>query len=133
MAIDMMEETVEQYQSVVERYLAIWNEADAERRQDLIARTWDDDAHYIDPLMQGDGHAGIDALVQAVHQQFPGFRFRPLGAADGHNSYVRFSWELGPEGGPAPIAGSDVATLAPDGRLQRVIGFLDRVPAAAQA
>jgi hypothetical protein len=124
----MMEETMEQHQSIVERYLAIWNEVDAAQRQDQIARTWADDAYYIDPLMEGDGHAGINALVQAVQQQFPDFRFRQLGAVDGHHSYVRFSWELGPEGEPAPIAGSDVATLSPDGRLQRVVGFLDRVP-----
>jgi len=122
---------MEQYLSIVERYFAVWNEADAARRRDLIAQTWAEDAHYVDPVMQGNGHAGIDALVQGVQQRFPGFRFRQLGAIDGHNSYVRFAWELGPEGGLAPIAGSDVATLSPGGRLQRVIGFLDRVPTHA--
>ena len=81
--------------------------------------------------MQGDGRAGIDTLIQGVHQQFPGYRFRQVGAADGHHSYVRFSWQLGPEDGPAPIAGSDVAILTPDGKLQSVIGFLDRIPTAA--
>src|SRR5262245_21486021 len=121
----MMEETMEQYLSLVERYLAVWNATDAGRRNDLIAQTWAEDAHYVDPVMQGDGRAGIDALVQGVHQRFPGFRFRQFGAIDGHHDYVRFSWELGPEVGPAPIAGSDVAILSPDGRLQRVIGFLD--------
>ena len=83
---------------------------------------------YQDPLMQGDGRAGIDALVQGAQQQLPSFRFRSIGAIDGHHHYVRFAWELGPEGEAAPIADSDVATLSPDGRIQRVIGFLDRVP-----
>jgi SnoaL-like domain len=119
---------MKQYADVVDRYLAVWNETDAMRRRELIAQTWADGASYRDPLMQGDGRAGIDALVQGVHQQFPGYRFRQVGAVDGHHSYVRFAWELGPEDGPAPIAGSDVAILAPDGRLQSVIGFLDRVP-----
>jgi hypothetical protein len=119
---------MEQYIEVVERYLAVWNEMDSARRRDLIARSWADEASYRDPLMEGDGHAGIDALVQGVHQQFPGYRFRRIGAVDGHHTYVRFAWELGPEGGPAPIGGSDVAILAPDGKLQSVIGFLDRVP-----
>jgi hypothetical protein len=119
---------MEQYVEVVERYLAVWNETDSARRRDLIARSWADGASYRDPLMEGDGHAGIDALVQGVHQQFPGYRFRRIGTVDGHHTYVRFAWELGPEGEPAPIAGSDVAILAPDGRLQSVIGFLDRVP-----
>jgi hypothetical protein len=122
---------MEQYTDVVERYLAVWNETDAVRRRELIGRTWTDRASYHDPLMQADGHAGIDALVQGVHQQFPGYRFRQVGPVDGHHTYVRFAWELGPEDGPAPIAGSDVATLAPDGRVQSVIGFLDRVPAGA--
>lgn len=120
-----------EYANIVERYFAMWNEDDQTRRRDLIAQTWAEGAHYLDPLMQGDGHAGIDALVQGVQQQFPGFRFRQVGAVDGHHSYARFSWELGPAGEPAPIAGSDVATLATDGRIERVIGFLDRVPAGA--
>ena len=70
-------------------------------------------------------------LVQGVQQQFPGYRFRQVGTVEEHHTYVRFAWELGPEDGPAPIAGSDVASLASDGRIQRVIGFLDRVPAGA--
>lgn len=114
----------------VARYLAVWNETDAARRRELIARTWTEDAHYVDPLMQGDGYTSIDAFVQGVQQQFPGYRFRQVGVVDGHHSYVRFAWELGPARLPAPIAGSDVAILADDGRMRRVIGFLDRVPAA---
>lgn len=120
---------MEQYTDVVERYLAVWNEPDQERRRALIAQTWAEDASYQDPIVHGDGHAGIDTLVQSVQQQFPGFRFRLLGAPDGHHHYLRFAWELGPADGPAPVAGSDIAVLAADGRLERVIGFLDRVPA----
>ena len=116
------------YEAVVTHYLEVWNEADPTRRRALIARGWVEGAHYHDPLMEGIGHEAIDALIQAVHSQFPGYRFQQVGRAEGHNSYVRFAWELGPEGGPAPIAGSDVAVLGPDGRLERVIGFLDRVP-----
>lgn len=122
---------MEQYADIVDRYLAVWNETDAARRRELIAQTWADGASYHDPLMQGDGRAGIDALVQGVHQQFPGYRFRQAGAVDGHHGYVRFAWELGPEDAPAPIAGSDIGILAPDGKLQSVIGFLDRVPTGA--
>jgi hypothetical protein len=126
-----MEDVMEQYIEVVERYFAGWNETDTARRRALIAQTWADDAHYHDPLMVGDGHTGIDTLIQGVQQQFPGYRFRRVGVVDGHHSYVRFAWELGLVDGPAPIAGSDVAILGPDGRIQRVIGFLDRVPAGA--
>ena len=122
---------MEPFTDVVERYVALWNEPEADRRQALIAQTWTEDASYHDPVMHGAGHAGIAALVQGVQQQFPGYRFRHIGAVDGHHTYVRFSWELGPAEGPAPIGGTDVALLAPDGRLQQVIGFLDKVPGTA--
>ena len=122
---------MEQFADVVERYFAVWNETDADRRRALIAQTWTEESSYVDPLMQGDGHPGIDALVQSVQQQSPGYRFRQIGAVDGHHNYVRFAWELGPAEGAAPIGGTDVAMLATDGRLHRVIGFLDKVPAAA--
>jgi hypothetical protein len=66
-----------------------------------------------------------------VQQQFPGFVFRPVGPSDAHHDQVRFSWELGPAGQPAPIAGFDVAVLDGQGRIRTVLGFLDRVPTTA--
>src|SRR6185295_17784699 len=60
---------------LIDRYIAIWNETDAVRRRDLIASTWTETASYLDPLMQGDGQSGIDAMIQAVQERFPGHRF----------------------------------------------------------
>ena len=115
--------------AVIERYFAIWNEPDQERRRALIAETWTDDATYLDPMMAGDGPDGIDAMIAGVQQQATGLQFRQVGTVDSHNDRVRFSWELvGPNGGEPVYAGTDFATLAADGRLQTVTGFLDRVP-----
>jgi hypothetical protein len=125
------ETTVSNATALVERYLAIWNERDATRRRALIAQSWTEDASYIDPLMHGDGHAGIDAMIQAVQDRFVGHRFHLLKQADAYGNYIRFSWELAPEGGAMLVGGSDFATVADDGRLQSVVGFLDHVPANA--
>lgn len=114
---------------IVDRYLAIWNETDGARRRALIAKTWAENADYLDPVMRGAGHAGIDAMIAAAQAQFKGFVFRPLGEPDAHNDRLRFRWTAGPKDGPTVIDGTDVATLAPDGRLAAVCGFLDRVPA----
>ena len=116
--------------SIACRYLDAWNEADADRRARLLREHWTDDARYVDPLMRGDGVQQIDALIAAVHARFPGFRFALVNGADGHGEHVRFSWSLGPAGTDAPIAGSDVVELR-DGRIARVVGFLDRVPPTA--
>jgi len=117
------------FETIVNRYIDVWNERDAGRRRDLIARTWTEDATYVDPIMRGEGHAGIDAMIAAAQQQFPGHLFTLRGAPDSHNDRVRFSWSLAPDGGPAVAHGSDVAVVAQDGRLKSVTGFLDQVQA----
>jgi hypothetical protein len=109
---------------LIDRYFAIWNETDAARRRDLIARTWTEDAAYLDPLVSGEGHEGIDAMVAGVQAQFPGLTFRRTGQIDAHHDRVRFARELGPEGG-APLAGGvDFGVITGDGRLGAVTGFL---------
>ena len=114
---------------IAESYIDLWNETNPVSRKTMIAAAWSEDAIYIDPLMKGQGHSEIDALIGAVHQRFPGHRFTLKGAADGHGDRLRFSWTLG-EPNAAPIAhGTDFAVVAADGRLKSVSGFLDQVKA----
>ena len=118
-------------QDVAARYVVAWNETDPDRRRALVAALWTEDATYADPVMQGQGHGGIESLIAGVQARFPDFRFAVSGQADGYGNRLRFSWDLGPEGAEAVVQGTDFATLAGDGRLQEVAGFLDRVPPAA--
>ncbi len=113
--------------ALIDRYFAAWNETDDERRRDLIARTYTEDAVYVDPLVGGEGRPGIDAMIQGVQQQFPGLRFRRAGTIDSHRDRARFAWELGPEGGAAAAGGVDFVTLT-GGRLRSVTGFVDFAP-----
>jgi hypothetical protein len=128
-----MEANVTNPTDLIDGYIAMWNETDGKRRRDLIARTWAEGARYVDPLMQGDGPAGIDAMVAGVQERFPGYRFRRTGPVDAHNGHVRFTWHLAPEGGPALAAGVDFGVIAADGRLASITGFLDHAPAKAGA
>src|SRR5512137_1956286 len=115
---------------VARRYIDLWNERTASRRREILSQNWASDAKYIDPLMSGDGHDGVDALISGVQQRFPDFRFKLLGQADGFGDHVRFSWGLGPDGADSPIKGTDFATLS-DGRIKSITGFLDQVPPGA--
>ena len=117
---------------LVDRYIAMWNETDAKRRREIIARTWTDDAHYLDPLISGDGPSGIDAMVKGVQERFPGHRFRLTSKVDAHNDRVRFGWELAPQGGAALAGGVDFGVISSDGRLKAITGFLDQLPKAAE-
>ncbi|MBP2314827.1 nuclear transport factor 2 family protein [Azospirillum soli] len=116
---------------VAQHYIAAWNETDPTRRRALLAEHWTEDAHYLDPMVRANGHADIDALIEAVQQRFPNVRFALHGTPDGHNDRVRFSWSLGLAGAEPVVIGTDFVQLAADGRIRSVTGFLDRVPAGA--
>ena len=115
---------------LIDSYIAMWNETDGKRRRDLIAQVWTETATYLDPMLQGDGHAGIDTMVQAVHARFPGHRFRRTSDVDTHHDRVRFNWSLAPETGPAVAEGIDFGVIAGGRRLQSITGFFNPAPAA---
>ncbi|MGV9312920.1 nuclear transport factor 2 family protein [Streptomyces sp. NPDC003691] len=119
------------YEAAVERYFAAWNAPDAEVRAKAVAAAWTEDGSYLDPLMEVAGHEAIAGGIAAAAAQFPGCAFRLKGAVDGHHGIARFSWDLVVlADGSSPAGGSDVITLAEDGRITSVLGFLDRVPGA---
>jgi hypothetical protein len=111
---------------LVDRYIAMWNETDGARRRALIARTWTSNANYLDPLLQGSGHDGIDAMVAAVHERYPGHRFTRTSEVDMHHDRVRFDWTLGPKDGPALVQGTDFGVVTADQLLSAVTGFFNQ-------
>jgi hypothetical protein len=109
--------------TTITTYIDAWNETDAARRRELVEQAFTADARYLDPHFAGDSHDGIDAMIAGVQQQFAGHRFELVDGPDSHHDRVRFTWHLhGPDG---PVAvGTDFATVADDGRLRDVTGFL---------
>ena len=115
---------------IVVSYLAAWNERDASKRRDLIAKTWTEDGSYVDAHRRGDGHDGIDAMLATVQKSFPGYRLDLVSGIEAHNGFVRFSWGAGGvAGAPLYIAGTDFVVLGADGRIESVAGFRDAGPA----
>ncbi len=116
---------------IVAGYIAAWNETDPGRRRDIIARTWSDEGGYLDAHRGGNGHAEIDAMIAAVQEHFPGYRFRLSSGIEAHHERVRFSWSAGgTEQAPLFFGGTDFAMLSEDGRLRSVTGFTDAMPSA---
>ena len=108
--------------TVVNGYIDTWNERDPERRRALVEKVFAADASYLDPHRSGDGPDGIDAMIAAAQEQFPGHRIELTFGPDAHNDRVRFAWELrGPNGTVG--GGTDFATVSADGRLHSVTGF----------
>ncbi|MGW2782463.1 nuclear transport factor 2 family protein [Streptomyces populi] len=125
-----MSANTDRYETAVTRYFEAWNAGGRDTLAKAVAAAWSTDGTYTDPLSDVRGHEGIAAVITSVHEQFPGFVFRPLGSVDGHHDTARFGWELVDESdGSAPVAGFDVIVLDDEGRIRSVHGFLDRVPA----
>lgn len=115
-------------QTTAARYIAVWNETDAGARRKLIEETWVADGAYVDPMAELAGYDQIDAGIAGVQEAFAGLVFT-LGPVDAHHDIARFTWNLGPEGAEPVVVGFDVITMAEDGRIKNVLGFLDKVPA----
>jgi hypothetical protein len=117
--------------NVVDTYLAAWNERVPERRRALVAAAFADDATYVDPARSGAGADGIDAMIAGAQEQHPGVELVLAAAPDHHSEHVRFTWHLRPAGtDTVAMIGHDFASVAPDGRLRDVVGFVE-APAPA--
>jgi hypothetical protein len=119
--------------TIVDTYLAMWNETDPKHRAQLIERAWAGDGRYVDPMLEAEGHAAISEMVAGVQAKFPAHRFRRLSAVDTHHDQLRFVWDLVTPEGAVVVAGIDIGALASDGRLRRITGFFGEIPAAAAA
>src|SRR5881409_3287428 len=100
-------------------------------RAGLIARAWDEDGHYVDPVLEVRGYRALSDMVDAVHGQFPGHRFHRTTGVDLHHDLLRFGWELVAQDGTVAAAGLDVGLVSDDGRLRRIVGFIGALPSKA--
>lgn len=110
------------YEELVRRYMAIWNEPDAAARRAQISGLWaPDGAHYIlDYAMEGpaaiEGRVGR-AYVQWVEQQNHVFR-ATAGTVVGRDNVVKFAWEMVPAQRDEVVsAGFDFLILDGSGRI----------------
>ena len=112
-------------EAVVETYFASWNEPDRARRLQLIADSWTDAAHYVDPLNDVTGHEGVADMMEGVRAQFPGATLQRTGPIDQHHDVARFPWSATGADGAVIVAGIDVVVLGADGKLSALAGFFD--------
>src|SRR5262245_26992758 len=115
---------------VVVRYLAAWNEREPKRRREAVAKAWTEDGSYVDGAREGRGYDGLDAMIATAQGHFPGYRLGLASGIEAHHDYLRFSWAAGGTAeAPLYIKGTDFVTVAGDGRIKSVVGFVDAAPA----
>jgi hypothetical protein len=107
---------------LVDRYIAIWHEPDAEQRRRSVAQLWAEDGIQFTLSREIRGHQALEERVAAAHEEFVktgGFLFRRLGDVQEHHDALTFKWEMVPAGGGDVAAtGTIFLLLSEDGRIR---------------
>jgi hypothetical protein len=128
-----------------DRYVAVWNQPDAERRRTAIAELWTEDGVQflqppqqvheaaaglgLTPILQARGHDELEVRVTRSYEEFiaPGeFAFRARDNAARLGNLVKFNWEMVPVGGGQAVGvGLEVLILDDDGRIRLDYQFIE--------
>jgi len=130
---------------LAEKYLALWNEPDADRRRRMIAELWAEGGrHILQPpqeirgiaaqpgiamtaILMSQGHEEIAARAGSVHEHWvgsEGLSFRGRDDAERLGDVVKFHWEAVAKHGELFAVGLNFLVLAADGRIERDYTFV---------
>jgi hypothetical protein len=133
-------------QELARRYVAVWNQPDAELRRKAIRDLWTEDgAHILQPpqeireaatrlgftstILEARGHDALEVRVARSYQEFvaPGeFTFMPRDNADRLGNVVKFSWEMVRTSvGEVAGAGLEILLIDEDGRIKADYQFIE--------
>jgi len=122
-------------QCLADRYVAVWNETDPDRRRRAIAELWRPDGrHYVD-TREACGYDALEKRITGSHEKNVrdgGHRFRAGPNARALRDVVAFQWEMVLADGERVVAGGLVfLMLDREGRI--LVDYLFVLPNAAAA
>ncbi len=118
-------------EAAIDRYLVMWNEGDGNVRSEQAHAVFTQDGRLTDPLLDAVGPEQIATAIGGLRDQMPGHWLTRTTAVDVHHHHARFGWTVNGPDGAIALAGIDVVTFAPDGRIQSALGFFGETVAAA--
>jgi len=112
--------------SLMERnLLEVFGQRDSASRAVVIAEIYTADCTFYEAEEQIVGRDPLNAKIDSILREAPGFVFRADGPAQVNHDLGRLQWSLGPAGAPPVITGMDVAIFK-HGRIRALYTFLDR-------
>jgi len=108
-------------QDLVERYVAVWNETDADARRAAIAGLWRPDGAHFVKEREARGYTGLEQRVVGSFEKNvrgKGNRFRVRADAQRVRDVVTFTWEMVPAGADTVLAvGREFLVLDAEDRI----------------
>ena len=130
---------------LAEKYVALWNEPDADRRRRMIAELWTEDGrHILQPpqeireiaarpglaitaILEARGYEEIEARAASAYEHWvgsEGLSFRGRDDAARLGDVVKLHWEAVAKDGTVFAVGLSFLVLAADGRIERDYTFI---------
>jgi hypothetical protein len=130
---------------LAQKYTALWNEPDADRRRRMIAELWTHDGrHVLQPpqemraiaaqpgiamtaILEARGYEAIEARAASVYEHWvgsEGLSFRGRDDAERLGDVVKLHWEALGKDGALFAVGLSFLVLAADGRIERDYTFI---------
>lgn len=114
-------------ETLLDRYVAVWNEPDPAARRRAVTELWADDGVEYTESAEHRGHEAIQARITAAYDQFVAtgeFAFVAVGEVVSHHDAVTFTTHMVPAKGGFPVwSGTVFVLLDQDGRIRRDYQF----------
>jgi hypothetical protein len=133
-------------EQLADRFIALWNEQDPERRRRMIAELWTEDGSQIlqppqemreiaarpglgmAATLEARGHAELEARAATAYEQWVGsgeLSFRRRDDVERLDDVVKFHWEAVSPDGEVTAVGLDFLVLGAEGRIRRDYVFIE--------
>ena len=103
----------------------VFGQRDFARREAAIAEIYTADCTFFEADERIVGRYALNAKIERILQEAPGFVFRATGPAQLNHDLGRLQWHFGPAGAPPVVTGMDVAVFE-HGRIRALYTFLDK-------
>jgi hypothetical protein len=142
----MNETRTRQAEQLADRYLALWNEPDTDRRRRIVSELWTaDGSQILQPpeemraiaaspgiglaaTLEARGHAELEARAATSYEHWvgaEGLGFRGRGDVERLGDVAKFHWEAVTRDGEVAAVGLVFVVLGADGRIQRDYVFIE--------
>ncbi|MBE8726424.1 VOC family protein [Flavobacterium hungaricum] len=110
--------------SLVELHLAIWNERDLKKRDNLMKKVYAENIQMIDSHFIANGYQEINGFVEGLQKKSFNSRFTAVKAIDVNHNSARLYWQNGTAEKPDAVTGMDVFVFE-NGKVARLYVFVD--------